>query len=83
MSFDLAKFFLLWGLIILMFTFVALLIFGDNENFKDFLDVLIIFLESSLGSWAMKIYANEVPYRPKGQPITFLHAFDADGTLLI
>ena len=83
MSLDLARFFILWLLIIAMFTFVALLIFGDNRNFKDFLDVLIIFIESSLGSWAMKIYINEVPSKvgPGGLP-TQLHAFAADGKVL-
>lgn len=53
---DLLQFFVIWTIVILMFTCVAMLAFGELEAFQSFFDVFLIYFESCVGSWNLKIY---------------------------
>ena len=57
MIIDLGKFLVIWSVILIMFTCVALLAFGELHDFYTFEQTLIFFLESALGNWDMDVYA--------------------------
>ena len=57
MIIDLGKFLVIWSVILIMFTCVAILAFGELKTFYTFEDTLIFFLESALGQWDMDVYS--------------------------
>ena len=56
---DLGKFLTIWIIVLIMFSCVAILAFGQLENFQDIETVFIYFFESSLGQWDMTVFENE------------------------
>ena len=56
MMVDLAKFLCIWAIILVMFVCVGMLAFGQLDNFKNMMDILIYFVESALGDWDMEVY---------------------------
>ena len=53
---DLTKFLVVWIMILVAFSCVSLILFGQCEAFKDFESVLIFYFESSLGGYDMGVY---------------------------
>ena len=56
MTLDLVKFAVIWSIILIMFTCVAVLSFGELTQFHSVFDVGVIFIESALGGWDLKVY---------------------------
>lgn len=56
MAIDLARFMVIWLLLMIMFTCVAVLTFGQLETFQDLKNVFVYFFEASMGSWSMKVF---------------------------
>ena len=59
MLIDLGKFLTIWVIVLIMFSCVGILAFGQLENFQELETVFIYFFESSLGQWDMTVYENE------------------------
>lgn len=53
---DLAKFLVVWTIILVMFTCVSVLAFGELKEFHDIFIVFTFFFESTLGNWDLEIY---------------------------
>lgn len=58
MLIDLGKFLTIWVIVLIMFSCVGILAFGQLENFQDLETVFIYFFESSLGQWDMQVFEN-------------------------
>ena len=56
MFIDLGLFMAIWTLILVMFTCVALITFGELEKYESLWNVTLIYLESALGSWDFTVY---------------------------
>ena len=56
---DLAKFYTLWGVILLTFNSVGCLIFSDLSDFKDFWAAFFLLFDYALGSWDTSIFCEE------------------------
>lgn len=56
MTLDLLQFAIIWGIVLVMFTCVAALVFGQLNGFQDFFLIFIYFFESSLGTWSVRAY---------------------------
>lgn len=69
MAYDLVIFMFLWVVILLTFTCVSNLIFGDLPSFQNFFSSLQIFFEAALGSWDANVYRGNDIY---GEPLTEL-----------
>ena len=59
MIIDVFKFLVIWVIVLIMFTCVGILAFGQLENFQTFEQVIVYFFESSLGAWDMEVFHNE------------------------
>lgn len=68
MTKDLAQFLVLWSVILLVFTSVACILFGDittttamekegQTGFDNFVFVAVMYFESALGNWDMSVYS--------------------------
>ena len=53
---DLSKFLAIWAIILIMFTCVGMLAFGQLDDFKVMVKILTMFVESALGEWDMSVY---------------------------
>ena len=56
---DLAKFLVLWVVLILLFTCVSLVFFSQNDNFRNFEGVFMFFIQASIGSYSMSVFTME------------------------
>ena len=56
MVIDLGKFMGIWILIIITFSSVGTLLFGELKKFHDPFNVLVIYFESAIGNWDLDIY---------------------------
>ena len=54
MMIDLGKFMVIWLLLMVMFSAVAILTFGQLESFKEMWPTFVYFFEASLGAWDME-----------------------------
>ena len=59
MTVDLFQFLIIWGIVLVMFSCVGCLIFGQQKAFNSFWDVLVTYFEASMGNWTLKIYKGE------------------------
>lgn len=59
MSQDLAKFLVIWLIVLSIFSCVAMLMFGGLPNFHELFDVFNIFYESALGQFVTEVYHKE------------------------
>jgi hypothetical protein len=53
---DLARFMVLWSIVLIIFTSLSLLIFSQFDKFQDFFSVFYLYFESSLGTWDVSVY---------------------------
>jgi hypothetical protein len=56
MIIDLGIFLVLWIIILIMFSSAACMIFGQLPQFRNFFNVLYMYIEYSLGTWDTRIY---------------------------
>jgi hypothetical protein len=56
MFFDLGKFLVIWGMILLTFACVSTLIFGSLESFQDLPMTILFYFEASIGNWDTSAY---------------------------
>ena len=59
MTGDLLLFFVLWFVILLLFASSGVLLFGTLPEYPDFITVLFMYYESSLGNWDLSIYCTD------------------------
>ena len=67
---KLAIFFVIWTVILCMFTFVAFLLFGEVRFFYDLFDVWTMYYETALGQWDFKHYEGT---NDDGEPLETLY----------
>ena len=72
MMLDLLQFMVLWIVILLTFTCVSCLIFGQLESFQNFIEVLQIFFDASLGAWSDSVFVGK---DINGDDLTYLYYF--------
>lgn len=56
---DLAKFYTLWGVILLTFNSVACLIFSELTEFQDFFAAFFLLFDYALGAWDTSIFCED------------------------
>lgn len=56
MAVDLIKFLVVWVMVLLLFSCVSLLIFGQADGFKDFFQVVVFYFQASLGEFEKEAY---------------------------
>lgn len=56
MIIELVRFLAIWAIEILMFSFVGRLAFSEIPSFDSLGNVILMYFESCLGSWNIKIY---------------------------
>jgi hypothetical protein len=59
MTGDLGRFFVLWFVVLLLFSSSGVLIFGVLPEYPDFITVFFMYYESSLGNWDLSIYCTD------------------------
>jgi len=70
MTIDLIQFMIIWLVVLIMFTCVSILIFGQLDSFQNFIDILVMYFEASLGNWNMNVYSGT---DFDGNPLTTLY----------
>mmetsp|Transcript_27175 Transcript_27175/g.41348 ORF Transcript_27175/g.41348 Transcript_27175/m.41348 type:complete len:138 (-) Transcript_27175:1023-1436(-) len=63
MIIDLAKFMVLWSIVLTIFTSVSLLVFSKLDFFQNIFEVFYFYFESALGNWGTDNYCG-----PDSQP---------------
>ena len=53
---DLTYFLAIWSIILVMFSCVGILMFGELNAFQEIHDVLVLNIQAALGAWDMSIY---------------------------
>eukprot|EP00347_Sterkiella_histriomuscorum_P018923 403343649 len=53
---DFIYFCIIWGINLIFFTFLGMLLFSEIELFKSFQNTLIMLIQSSLGQWDLTMY---------------------------
>lgn len=56
MTIDLVQFMIIWGIVLIMFSCISSLIFGQLDAFQDFGSILVLYFETSLGNWNLNYY---------------------------
>lgn len=56
---DLSKFLIIWVIVLIMFSCIAMLAFGELVDFKTLDEIIVFFVESALGDWDMVVYEGE------------------------
>lgn len=70
----------MWITILVFFTSVSMLLFGQLPVFQDFIQVLIFYYESALGSWDTSPYCDIIEF--SGEADDFLCTFGIIYTVL-
>jgi len=55
---ELVQFMIIVLLVLLMFTSVSMVAFGDDQNFTSFFKVLILYFEFTVGTWDFTVFQN-------------------------
>ena len=62
MFLDMLNFFLLWGIIMIFFLCIGMLLFIDTNEFKTFQNALVFLAEAAIGGFDTSVFSKPMKY---------------------